>query len=141
MHSVKAMMKQREKEIKQYADMLDFLEQESLNGLPKIAGTNQVFQLNTIHLHIFKANHYLLLYNYIEAVITQSLKKLAEYITRENKPITAFIEPIQKEWLANGLQLHDYKATPETRLKRAAEGISVMKKLRNLQISYRFKCN
>lgn len=131
MHSIKAMMQAREDEIRQYAKMLDFFEKEIQNGLPKIVGMQEEFQLETTHLHIFKANQYLLLYNYIEAIITQSLKKLAEYIMQENKPITAFIEPIQKEWLANGLELHDYKTTPETRLKK---GLALLGSFNNTSV-------
>lgn len=134
MQSIKSMMDDRESEIQQYIAMLEFLEMEIKNGLPKIVGIES-FPLETTHLHIFKANQYLLLYNYIEAVITQSLKKLAEKIKDENKPITDFIEPIQKEWLLNGLLLNDYKATPEARLKHGLNLLQQINQVSNISIS------
>lgn len=116
MQSVRSMMTDRESEINQYFDMLDFLDKNSTNGYPTLNSKNNTFSIDAIHLHIMVANAYLLLYNYIEAIITQSLSTLSEHIKNQSQPITAFKEPIQKEWLTNGLLLNDAKTSIETRL-------------------------
>ena len=55
-----------------------------------------------------------------------------EDVQDPNAPI---IEPIQKEWLANGLELHDYKATPETRLKKGLALLGSFNNTSAIQIS------
>lgn len=125
MNSVKSMMESREEEINLYMDLLKYIHDSTQHGLPALQNRNGVeYQLENTHLHILTASIYMLLYNYIEAVVTQSLNTLICYIQNERMPITQFSEPIQKEWLIGGLNLNDAKASVETRL---GNGLKMLK--------------
>lgn len=132
MNSVKAMMKDREEEINSYLALLIFIQQSSGSGLPVLHNKgNGQFALENTHFHILAANTYLLLYNYIEAVITQSLDTLDKYIKAEQKFITTFNQSIQKEWLSRELELGNAQTTIETRLTK---GLKMLQHFNGIQL-------
>lgn len=148
MNSVKSMMESREEEINLYMDLLKYIHDSTQHGLPALQNRNGVeYQLENTHLHILTASIYMLLYNYIEAVVTQSLNTLICYIQNERMPITQFSEPIQKEWLIGGLNLNDAKASVETRLgnglkmlKHFGDTQKMMTKYLSLQRNFKLIC-
>ncbi|ETD72982.1 hypothetical protein V757_00965 [Pelistega indica] len=123
MKSVRNLMSNRETEINAFFDLLDFMHQHNKRGLPTIFSNETsenpaTFNLESQHLHMLTATAYLLLYNYVEAVVTQCLEALSKKIKTEQKSILEFTETIQKEWVVQKILPNDQSINVERIITR-----------------------
>lgn len=95
-------------EITIYIDMLDAFDKANRDG-KSIVSTEQY--------HILMANAFVLMYNMIEATVTQCIRRLGEIISQDSECPRCLSDKIISEWIANQLGTKE-QLNPESRLEK-----------------------
>lgn len=95
-------------EIQVYINLLDTFDKANRDG-SSIVSTEQY--------HILMANTFVLMYNMIEAAVTQSLRRLGEIISQDSGCPRCLSDKIVSEWIASHLGTKE-QLNPESRLER-----------------------
>lgn len=105
-------------EIREYLQLLQAIELESTNGIPRLKQTN--LAITVPQQKILNSSVYLQLYNLIEAIVTRCLDALAATFEQGNwQPIDLDLK-LREEWVRFIARTH-VDMSPENRLKSAMQ--------------------
>lgn len=114
----KLQFEEREKDINSYISLLKTIE---------LLKSNEEKRFEIEHINILKGNTYIILYNYIEGVISGILKVLSIEIVKSNKYPYDFTENIQKEWVKHMIQSNDINMNINNRIDKCIDIINYFK--------------
>lgn len=111
MNIARDVLNDRINEIQIYVDLLEKFDRANRDG-------NSI--VSTEQYHILMANTFVLMYNMIEATVTQLIRRLGEIISQNSECPRCLTDKIISEWIASHLGTKE-QLSPDSRLEKGKE--------------------